>query len=156
VSERHLRGSTEQCPKCGCRKVGFDPDMTVEGYGPGIATCINCKAIWEPFRPEHIWDKSDPHCSFREPCNNCAFRPGSNEQADREKWIGLLDSLRLGTSFYCHKGVPIEPAAEHGFAYPYKDVVIGGHTVSVPDVSKLRLCRGFLNAMPKLRRRGDA
>jgi hypothetical protein len=154
VKGRHLRGSTEQCPKCGCRKVGFDPALSFKGYGPGIAACTNCSAIWEPFRPEHIWDKDEPLCAFKEPCDNCAFRPGSTEQEDREKWIGLLDSLRMGGRFYCHKGVPIESGAEHGFACPYKEVMVEGRAISIPDTSKLRLCRGFLNAAPKLQRWG--
>lgn len=143
--DRHLRGSTELCPKCGCRKVAFHPFMTFEGYGPGLACCLNtaCKAIWEPFDPELIWDPDDPFCSFREPCNNCAFRPGSNEQQDREKWLELIGNLKKGGQFYCHKGVPIEADAEHGFAYPtLKD--------GTPDRRRLRLCRGYLNALAGL------
>ncbi|HEX9768468.1 MAG TPA: hypothetical protein VGA50_04755 [Kiloniellales bacterium] len=107
-----------------------------------MASCRNCKAIWEPFDPAQIWDTSDPHCSFREPCNNCAFRPGSNEQQDREKWITLIDSLRQGGAFFCHKGVPIEPDAEFGFAYP-------------ADRKKLRHCRGYLNALEGLAKRRE-
>lgn len=137
---RYLRGSTLQCPKCASRAVFVAADMEFEGYGPGIATCKNCKAIWEPFDPAQIWDTTDPVCSFKEACNNCAFRPGSNEQADREKWIAMLQSLRQGASFYCHKGVPIEPGAEHGFAYP-------------KNREKLRICRGYLNALTGLRKR---
>lgn len=153
---RHLRGSTLHCPKCGSRKVAHDPKLTFKGHGPGIATCINCKAIWEPFDPAQIWDPSDPHCSFKEPCNNCAFRPGSPEQADTEKWKHLLDQLKCGGSFYCHKGVPIEPDAEHGFAYPSKTISLNvdGKPIekNVGDVKKLRLCRGYLNAMMALHR----
>ena len=133
-NDRYLRGSTQRCPKCGCRKVANAPNMTADGYGPGLAFCMNCRAIWEPFDPDQIWDPDDPLCAFREPCNNCAFRPGSNEQQDREEWITLIGSLKQGASFYCHKGVPIETAAEHGFAYP-------------KTRTKLRLCRGYLNAL---------
>lgn len=139
--KRYLRGSTEQCPKCGCQKVFVAAGMTFRGYGPDIANCQNCGAIWEPFDPEQIWDTDDPVCSFKEPCNNCAFRPGSNEQQDREKWKDLIGGLRQGGSFYCHKGVPIEPDTEHGFAYP-------DH-----DRTKLRLCRGYLNALTGLHKR---
>ena len=152
----YLRGSTKQCPKCGCRKVAHDPAATLKGYGPGIAVCVNCKAIWEPFEPEQIWDKTDPHCSFKEPCNNCAFRPGSPEQSDTEQWKLLLDRLKCGGSFYCHKGVPIEPNAKDGFAYAHRtiSVVIDGKTVSktVADEKKLRLCRGYLSALTALHR----
>lgn len=139
-SERYLRGSTEQCQKCGCRKVTVAKGLSAKGFGPDLATCRNCHCLWEPFDPAQIWDRDDPVCSFKEPCNNCAFRPGSDEQQDREKWKALIDSLRQGAAFHCHKGVPIEPGAEHGFAYP-------------TDRNKLRLCRGYLNALKGLSKR---
>lgn len=140
AKNRHLRGSTRQCPKCGSRKINSDDRLEVKGYGPGLAACVNCRTFWEPFDPEQIWDPGNPVCSFREPCNNCAFRPGSNEQQDRDKWITMIASLRQGAAFYCHKGVPIEPGAEHGFAYP-------------KERTKLRLCRGYLNAIKGLTKR---
>lgn len=143
-NERYLRGSTQRCPKCGSTAVAHDPKMQVEGYGPGLASCRNCKAIWEPFDPAEVWDKDDPVCSFKEPCNNCAFRPGSNEMQDVEEWKKLIASLKAGASFYCHKGVPIEPGAEHGFAYPTKDD-------GTPNTRRLRVCRGYLNAIVRLR-----
>lgn len=130
------RGSAERCPKCGSHKTAFDFGMSFQGYGPGLATCLNCGALWEPVDVKLIWDRSDPVCSSSEPCNNCAFRPGSNEQQDREKWRSMIASLKAGASFYCHKGVPIEPDSEHGFAYP-------------SDSKKLRVCRGYLNALGK-------
>lgn len=139
TKDRALRGSTTKCPKCGSAHIVASLSMTAHGFGPGLASCRNCGALWEPFSPEDIWDPDDPLCSFKEPCNNCAFRPGSNEQVDREKWIALVQSLKQGAGFYCHKGVPIEAGAEHGFAYP-------------SDHHKLRLCRGFLNALPGLRK----
>lgn len=156
IDTRWLRGSTEKCPACGSRAVAFDANLTTAGYGPGLAVCRRCKAIWEAFDPAQIWDKSDPHCSFREPCNNCAFRPGSPEQADIEAWKMLLDKLKCGGSFYCHKGVPIEANAEHWFAYPHRvaSVDLDGVkiTTNIPIRTALRLCRGYLNAWPALRR----
>jgi hypothetical protein len=50
------------------------------------------------------------------PCDNCAFRPGSPEQADTAKWKELIAKLRAGGTFHCHKGVPIAPESEDGFA----------------------------------------
>ena len=154
---RHLRGSTLYCPKCGSSKLTHDPAARHEGYGPGLATCRNCKAIWEPFEPSQIWDATDPHCSFKEPCNNCAFRPGSPEQADPEKWKHLLDQLKCGATFNCHKGVPIDPDAENGYAYPTRTLVVDIPGVPrteklVGDQKKLRLCRGYLNALRGLHR----
>lgn len=155
---RYLRGSIRQCPKCGSRKVVSDPNLTFKGYGPGIASCANCKTVWEPFDPAQIWDTSDPHCSFKEPCNNCAFRPGSPEQADPAKWKELVNQLKCGASFHCHKGVPIEPDAENGFAYPMRTIVVDNVAgflrveKEVPDRKKLRICRGYLNALHALHR----
>lgn len=147
---KYLRGSTEQCPKCGSRKVGFDPTLEHKGYGPGIAACSNCKTIWEPFAPDDIWDKSDPHCSFKVPCNNCAFRRGSPEQSDPEEWAKIMENVEYFGGFYCHKGVPISADAKHGFAYPHKTVTVTASDettlVEVPDTARLRSCRGYLNA----------
>lgn len=153
---RHLRGSTKHCPKCASSSIAFDPLLTFQGYGPGLAVCLNCKALWEPFDPAQIWDPSEPHCSFKESCNNCAFRTGSPEQRNPAKWRALVDQLKCGASFYCHKGVPIETDAEHGFAYPEKtiSVKLGDEIVAAKahDRSKLRLCRGYLNALGALHR----
>jgi hypothetical protein len=124
MKPRYLHGSTECCPKCASSKIAYDPTIKLRGYGPGLAVCLNCETMWEPFDSAQIWDKADPHCSFKEPCNNCAFRPGSPEQADPEKWKTLLDQLKCGGHFYCHKGVPIEAGAEHGFAYPATTVSV--------------------------------
>lgn len=144
---RSMRGSTLQCPKCGSRRVGVDMGLEFKGYGPGLATCLNCKTLWEPFLPEQIWDPTDPHCSFKEACNNCAFRPGSEEQKDRAKWIEMIRSLKRGAGFYCHKGVPITATAEHGFDYPKSGP-------DQYDTPKLRLCRGYLSTLKRFRAEG--
>lgn len=143
MRRRQERGSVLRCPKCGGTAVSFDPALTAHGYGPGLATCRSCTAVWEPFDMAQIWDPDDPVCAFREPCNNCAFRPGSPEQSDPEKWRDLIAKLRGGAHFYCHKGVPIEPGTEHGFAYP-------------KERAKLRLCRGFINAWGRWRDKDTA
>jgi len=54
----------------------------------------------------------------------------------------MIASLRAGASFHCHKGVPIVPDSEHGFAFPHRPD-------GTADKSKLRLCRGYLNALGK-------
>lgn len=111
-------------------------------YARELAVCGGCGVAWEPIPEDQVWDRSDPHCSLREPCSNCAFRPGSPEQANPEEWKKLIASLRGGASFYCHKGVPLEPGGEEGFAYP-KDAA------GKPIIAKQRLCRGYLNALGK-------
>lgn len=131
ASETAVRGGG-RCPKCASRRVATIPVPPTEFYATTLEACLNCKSVWEPIDPAQIWDPDDPLCSFREPCGNCAFRPGSPEQADTAKWRELIASLRNGASFHCHKGVPIDPTDENGFAYP-------------KNKAKLRLCRGFLD-----------
>lgn len=120
------------------------------GYGPDLACCRKCRALWEPIHHDLLWDPDDPLCSFSSPCSNCAFRKGSPEQTDAERWSQIKESLEYATGFYCHKGVPIEAGAEHGFAYPERLATMECEgvkkTVRVGDKSKLRLCRGWLNA----------
>lgn len=139
---------TGRCPKCGSRKVKrlrfADPALTAF-YSAQVERCLNpaCKAVWEWFDPAQLLDEDDPRTSsFKEPCENCAFRSGSVEQRDPDQWRKLMADLKgaggnpwtlfeRGGGFYCHKGVVIDPAGEHGFAYP-------------KDRRKLRPCRGWL------------
>lgn len=142
--ERPFPGTAQCCPKCKSGRVVVHDTAGVSSlvfYGRQIATCANCRTAWEPIDESLIWDRSDRFASLSAPCDNCAFRPGSPEQADTAKWKDMIASLRAGASFHCHKGVPIAPGSEHGFAYP--------HDASKPNKSKLRLCRGYLNALGK-------
>lgn len=129
-----------QCPRCASRKVTrVDAEMEgVKFYGRVVEVCVNCQAIWEPFDPAQLLDADAPRTScFREPCDNCAFRPGSHEQQNVEEWKKTMASLKAGGSFYCHKGVPINPRSENGFDYP-----LGPDGKALQR--KMRLCRGFL------------
>ena len=136
----------DQCPRCGSRKwldcsaAGVPPPP--EFYSDDVRACFNCQTIWEPFDPADLLDpKREPLGAFNHPCNNCAFRKGSPEQRDPEGFAKLRAKLGwLGASFYCHKGVPVEPGSEDGFAYP-KDAA------GKPITRKLRLCRGYLNQL---------
>jgi hypothetical protein len=120
------------------KPAGANPcDHGIKFYGRQIALCANCRTAWEPVDGTLIWDPSDPSASFSKPCNNCAFRPESPEQADTAKWKEVIAKLRAGGTFHCHKGVPLDPEGEDGSAYP-KD-----------RPEKLRLCRGYLNALGK-------
>lgn len=157
--DAHLRGSDQQCPKCGSRKITVDRDMVAGGHGPGIAACPNCNVTWEFFSAEQLLDPA-PYSSFKEPCNNCAFRKGSPEQADPYLWMQIKESIEAGAPFYCHKGVPITPNTGHGFAYPQKTITVGCDgtqtTTQVPDTRKLRFCRGWLNSRySKVRRQNE-
>jgi hypothetical protein len=141
--ERPFPGTGQCCPKChGGRVVVHDTlgYSELNFYGRQIATCADCRTAWEPVDESLVWDRSDARASFTEPCDNCAFRPGSPEQADTAKWKEMIASLRAGASFHCHKGVPLAPGSEHGFAY-LQDA--DGKL----DKRKLRPCRGYLNAL---------
>jgi len=129
-------GGPGRCPTCLSTKVMMtDMPADLEFYGRRVAFC-KCGAAWEPIDESQIWDRSDPYCSGGVPCDNCAFRSGSPERQDSGKWNDMMSKLKSGSQFFCHKGVPIAPKTENGFAYP-------------SDRAKLRLCRGYLNALGK-------
>lgn len=115
-----------------------------------VRVCKNCATAWEFFEPADLLDEGVRLSSFKEPCENCAFRPGSPEQQDPAKWKELLATLDLHPEtgwprgqFFCHKGVPLDPQrtspSDSGFAYPYKNGKF--------DTRKNRPCRGFLRMM---------
>lgn len=130
----------DQCPRCASRRwrtIIVPSDF----YADELQVCDNCKTIWEPFEEAQLLDpKREPLGAFKDPCNNCAFRKGSPEQrTDRLKEIRETTGWH-GGSFYCHKGVPIAPRSENGFDYPDNGT----------NPRKLRLCRGYLNQIPKM------
>lgn len=118
-----------------------------EFYAAKIRVCGNCKAAWEPFDPADLLDSHDHMSCFTEPCDNCAFRPRSNEQRNRKKWRELVNKLKAGAEFFCHKGVPLKNDVDNstaGFDYPTKEVA--GHPgVKTYDTKRMRHCRGWLN-----------
>jgi transcription elongation factor Elf1 len=133
----------DQCPRCGSRKSGAINNNVASFYADENCVCANCGTAWEPFDPADLLDEDMRYSSFKKPCNNCAFRKGSPEQADKEAWSSTLLSLEMGGSFHCHKGVPITPGDGHGFAYPKHD----------KSKRNLRTCRGYLNSIVLLRMR---
>ena len=141
-------GGPARCPKCLGTQVACEAAPPgVKFYGKRIAICGPCGIAWEPIDETSIWDKTDPACSGSEPCDNCAFRPGSPEQKDTERWKTLIETLRAGGTFYCHKGVPLAPGSEHGFEYPMLKLDVLGHEVKTYATANMRLCRGYLNAL---------
>ncbi len=128
----------DQCPKCASRRWGDVDQQVTDFYARGLRVCANCGTAWEPFEPGDLLDVDMPKTSsFTEPCNNCAFRKGSPEQRDPEKFAELRAKLAAAGSFYCHKGVPVSPESENGFDYPEDG----------KNPRKLRLCRGYLNQL---------
>lgn len=139
----------DQCPRCGSRRWADIENTVADFYGRTLRVCGNCRTAWESFDQADLLDADDRYSSFLEPCDNCAFRPGSHEQRDREEWKSLIE--RLGWPgdfpgagrFYCHKGVPLDPEYHHGdsgYAYP---VDAKGKYVT----KRFRLCRGYLKVL---------
>lgn len=149
------------CPACGSKRLHVLPmarfaDWGADGDWHG---CLDCKAVWEPFPA--VYARDPLAC---EPCDNCAFRPGSPEQQDPEGWKNLIAKLKPGGDdrdygwleqgrFFCHKGVPIDLTKGPGnFLFPQCPVMIDGEPVrtadgslaTTEDVRKMRICSGFL------------
>lgn len=143
-----------RCPKCASRKVDRIAQGITDFYAGIVELCGNCGSSWEPMPTggDHLDDDGTPF-PFPEPCDNCAFRPGSPEQQNTETWREMIASLKAGGKFYCHKGVPLSPSGEHGFDYPKKTDKVASELIGAPavleDVRKMRLCRGYLNMIAK-------
>lgn len=156
------RPRDNRCPACGSKKIHdmpatIFPECLREMIDQDWQGCIDCRAVWEPF--PRIYAR-DPVCA--EPCDNCAFQPGSPEQKDPARWRELLASLKptadgdgwFGNGqFYCHKGVPIDLSKGPGnFLFPQRplsiddEVVLNsdGTPVLTFDLQKMRTCSGFL------------
>jgi hypothetical protein len=132
------------CPGCSSRAISIEATpmhlrAAPFGLPAEIGVCRSCRAVWEPFAATYV---EDPVAA--EPCDNCAFRPGSPEQADKAAWRALLDSLRPDADgmftgrFYCHKNVPIDMTKGPGnHLHP-----------TTPDGTldqrRMRTCSGFL------------
>jgi hypothetical protein len=151
------RPREDRCPVCRSRHVILMPAATFPAASEidcDWQGCRVCLAVWEPFPASYV---RDPVCA--EPCDNCAFRPGSPEQADPERWKALIESLKPDPDgfftgrFFCHKGVPIDMAKGPGnYLFPRTPVLMDGEPVRNPDGSvvtmedtrKMRTCSGFL------------
>jgi len=99
-------------------------------------------AIWESIPTGEHYRRDGEMLAFLEPCDNCAFRPGSPESRDKEEWKKLLDQLRAGGQFFCHKGVPITGVGEGScasFDFPKRP---DGEW----DRDQMRMCAGWLRA----------
>ena len=150
-----------ECPACkshDVRRIPLSemPASIAEAAKCDLEGCRICRAIWEPFPAGGYVE--DPVCA--EPCDNCAFRPGSPEQSDPDKWKEMIASLKPDSDgwftgrFYCHKGVPIDQVEGFGsFLFPKKPVTVNGEVLLDPDTgepvmtedtSRMRVCSGFL------------
>jgi hypothetical protein len=156
-----LYAPVPECPACKSRDVKRIPltempTALAETARCDIECCQTCRAIWEPLPVAGYIE--DPVCA--EPCDNCAFRPGAPEQRDSDKWREMIASLKPDSDswftgrFYCHKGVPIDQGKGFGnFLFPKKPVTVNGevlldpatgNSVMTEDISRMRVCSGFL------------
>ncbi len=92
------------CPKCKSIRI---ERTTLPATGLSVREtlydlCRDCATVWEAYPDDWCEDVVGA-----EPCDNCAFRPGSPEQDDPEGWKHLVEILRSGGEFRCHKGAPI-------------------------------------------------
>ena len=129
----------DQCPECGSGDY-----LAVENcsftFGK-VRLCKKCKTAWEPFDPADLIDPQEPYESFKSMCDNCAFRQGSPERADKEKWEALLlDIAYMEKPFMCHKGVPIETELNTGHTHRHPKKADGTF-----DMDKMRYCVGWLH-----------
>ena len=95
--------------------------------------------MWEPFSVADLSEPDDRFSAFKTPCDNCAFRPGSPEREDPDKWQHLQEQIHLGGAvFYCHKGVPVADPGEDESHDHFKK------PDGTLDLNQLRLCAGYL------------
>lgn len=133
----------DDCPRCddGGRTIAMKLEHAI------MHGCMECQTIWEPFAVEDLVEPEDPQSSFREMCDNCAFRPDSPERADPIGWANLLETLAAGTPFCCHKGVPIVRGVP-GVTHDHPKLPNGS-----PNISKARFCRGWINYNRSVKKR---
>ena len=113
----------DECPKCESGNVvEFRRLNRLPAKSPDILRnfCMDCQIMWESFSPADLTDPTDPCSTFNAMCDNCAFRKDSPERKNAQEWDALMMRLHYNeASFFCHKGVPMEPErGKNAFAYP--------------------------------------
>lgn len=99
-------------------------------------------AIWESIPDGEQYTRDGEMLRFHEPCDNCAFRPGSPESQDKAEWRKLMEKLRAGGQFFCHKGVPLVTVGEGSKAeFDFPKLPNGEW-----DREHMRLCAGYCKA----------
>lgn len=132
------------CPTC--KSIRIERLSGLGGAG-GVETdfdvCRECGAAWEAYPPDWC-----PDVVGAEPCDNCAFRPGSPEQQDPVEWKAMIDRLRAGGEFKCHKGAPM---------LGLLDATRGGNLEFDKDwiLKHGRTCAGFMRMVWAMREKGE-
>lgn len=128
------------CPNC--KSIGIERKTLpgINGLMTDYDMCRECATVWEAYPINWCEDVVGA-----EPCDNCAFRPGSPEQSDPAAWKELVAKLRSGNEFKCHKGAPIE-----------------GLDAGKPEFDEQwirdrgRLCAGFMHMVWAMREKGES
>lgn len=157
---RHTADLTH-CPACGSAS-------TLCVLGTDLDLCLECQKCWERIPKGEVFSVDDEMLSFKRMCDNCAFRKGSEERKDHERWADLQQTLAMGGEFYCHKGVPLKASIEEiaagapdsrmGFDFPVvvrrADIEGKCFPYLTYDREHMRMCRGWLSAFvtPLMRR----
>jgi hypothetical protein len=137
------------CPECKSPRV----DRLVLASGmTHIETphdaCRQCGTIWEAYPANWVED-----VVAAEPCDNCAFRPGAPEHDDPAAWNALLEQLKAGGEFRCHKGCPITGMIYPGPGRPsYVGRTLGFDLKWMN--SRARMCAGFIRVLWAWQRKG--
>lgn len=135
----------DACPSCSSSAL-------VCVVGTQLDCCTTCYRVWERLPAGEPYTQDDEQMPFRIPCDDCAFRGGSDERAAAGRWQALQQSLSTGGEFYCHKGVPFKatPDGAHHYEFPRRlarvDLAGESYPYQAYDKSRMRLCRGYLNA----------
>lgn len=135
----------KRCPRCRSTNLVRGQKHPERPSGTFYDVCRDCRAVWESIPAGEAHTRDGELMPFREACDNCAFRAGSPESQDKEEWKKLMEQLRAGGQFFCHKGVPLVTVGEGArasFEFPKR---LDGEW----DRDRMRLCRGFLNAWSK-------
>jgi hypothetical protein len=131
-----------RCPRCKSTRIEHKRLMGTSHVETDYDMCLNCATCWEAY-PEN-WCED---VVGAEPCDNCAFRPGSPEQADPEEWKKLVALLKAGREFRCHKGSPIlglAPGSDSKVEFDADWVQKHGRT-----------CAGFMRMVWSMRDKGE-
>lgn len=135
----------KKCPKCNSGNIVRRQKHPQRPDGTFYDACRDCMAIWESIPAGEQYKRDGEMMPFHEPCDNCAFRPGSPESQDKAEWRKLIEKLRSGGQFFCHKGVPLETVGTGSLAsFEFPKRADGEW-----DRERMRTCRGYLNAWSK-------
>lgn len=132
------------CPRCKSISIARTrlPSTGLSPRETDYDCCRDCGAVWEAYPDDWCEDVVGA-----DPCDNCAFRPGSPEQSDPAEWRKLVALLRAGQEFRCHKGAPILGLTEEPPNVRFDDEWVK---------RRGRRCAGFMRLVWAMREKGES